>query len=116
MIETAPENVLTGVNDIETVPNSNEVANKTIADANIVSMENDNVIELDTEVLEVIGKRLTSEKTLANPIHKDLAVRWKEIYQDGLPKDLKTELFNKYSQPENCVFLEAPKLNLEVKA
>lgn len=75
-----------------------------------------NPIKLDDDMLHAIGKRLTSEKKLADPVHSDLEVRWKEIYKDGIPKEVKKELFNKYAQPKNCVFLEAPKLNPEVKA
>lgn len=71
--------------------------------------------QLDEDMLQAIGKRLTVEKTFAPPIHKDIQIRWHEIYKAGLPKEEKVELFKKYSQAENCAFLEAPKLNMEIK-
>ncbi|XP_043270419.1 uncharacterized protein [Venturia canescens] len=77
------------------------------------SVEED--ITLDEETLLVIGKRLRSDKKLAEPVHKDIQIRWEEIYKDGLPKDIKAELLSKHPQPVNIAFLEAPKLNIELK-
>lgn len=39
-----------------------------------------------------------------------------DILKAGLPKEEKTVLFKKYSAPENCPFINPPKLNLEIKA
>lgn len=99
-----------------TVDKNHKVPEKNPNTSETPNPEKEKLEELDFDVLEAIGKRLTSDKTHAAPVHKDIEVRWKEIYKDGLPKEAKEEIFKKYSLPENCVFLEAPKLNLEVKA
>ena len=72
--------------------------------------------ELDVNILQALGKRLTADKVPAAPVDRDIEVRWKEIYEKGLPKKEKNEIFKKYSQAQNCAFIEAPKLNPEVKA
>ena len=72
--------------------------------------------ELDIEVLQVIGKRLTKDKIRLPEFHNDIEVRWAEIYKEGLPKEERLDIIKKYALPENCIFMEAPKLNPEVKA
>ena len=67
-------------------------------------------------MLEVMGKRLDPERSLASAIHNDLVVRWSEIIKKGLPDEERTSLYKKYPVPENCMDIEPPKLNPEVKA
>lgn len=78
--------------------------------------KDDDSPELDEDTLQAIGKRLTSDKVLADPIHKDIEIRWKEIHKDGLPKEERTELFKKYYALKNCSFIQAPLLNKEIVA
>lgn len=68
---------------------------------------------LDPEILEVIGKRLTSEKVFGEAIHQDVAVRWLDVLKQGLPKDEKVELIKRYPTPQNCTLFDPPKLNQE---
>lgn len=72
--------------------------------------------ELDGSILELIGNRLIQEKILATDIHKDLAIRWKDVLIKGLPLEDKTKLIEKYPPPANCIEIMPPKLNAEVKA
>ncbi|XP_071639730.1 uncharacterized protein [Temnothorax longispinosus] len=71
---------------------------------------------LDKDVLDVIGKRFAEERTLAEPLHSDVVVRWEEILKLGLPTEEQAELLKKYPPPSNCTRIDPPKLNPEVKA
>ncbi|XP_071568169.1 uncharacterized protein [Temnothorax nylanderi] len=72
--------------------------------------------ELEADVLEVFGERIRPERVLAPAVHSHLAAIWCEIIEKGLPaEDRKTSL-KKFPPPENCVLMDPPKLNLEVKA
>ena len=73
-------------------------------------------IELQQEVLEVIGARLESDKKHAAAIHKDIALRWAEILRNGLPAEEVKKLLTKHPPPENCTFISVPKLNAEIIA
>lgn len=70
---------------------------------------------LGEDILRAIGKRLTTEKVMGPAIHNDIASRWKDIVEKGLPQDEKDELFKKHPQPANCGFVAAPKLNMEIR-
>ncbi|RLU19819.1 hypothetical protein DMN91_008378 [Ooceraea biroi] len=71
---------------------------------------------LDPSVLEIIGARLDPERTFTAAIHEDLAIRIEEIIRKGLPTEERKSLMNKFPLPSNCIVLDPPKLNLEVKA
>lgn len=58
-------------------------------------------IDLQQEVLEVIGSRLESDNKLADAIHKDVALRWAEILRNGLPAEEVKKLLEKYPSPQN---------------
>ncbi|CAB0044291.1 unnamed protein product [Trichogramma brassicae] len=75
----------------------------------------EDVLPLDDDVLQVIGKRLTADKSSAAAIPNEICVRLQEINETGLPEDERKQLMEKYPQASNCRFLEAPKLNLEIK-
>uniref|UniRef100_A0ABD2WCV0 Uncharacterized protein n=1 Tax=Trichogramma kaykai TaxID=54128 RepID=A0ABD2WCV0_9HYME len=51
---------------------------------------------------------------LAPPMHKTFEDRWNESLRLGLPEEVKEELMIKYPTPENCTFLDPPKLNKEI--
>lgn len=73
-------------------------------------------IELQQEVVDVIGARLDSDKKTAAAVHKDVALRWSEIMKKGLPPEEVKFLLEKYPIPENCNFISVPKLNAEISA
>ena len=68
------------------------------------------------EELKVIGERINPERNLAPDAHEDLVIRIKEIVKKGLPVEEKKILISKFPPPKNCLFLDPPKLNVEVKA
>ncbi|XP_076283313.1 uncharacterized protein LOC143210388 [Lasioglossum baleicum] len=71
---------------------------------------------LAPELLEAIGKRLDPSRTMASPILEDIAIRWADILRQGLPEEEKKELRRKYPIPENCITMEPPKLNPQIRA
>ena len=74
----------------------------------------DHEIDLQQEVLEVIGSRLESDNKLADAIHKDVALRWAEILRNGLPAEEVKKLLEKYPSLQNCTIIAVPKLNAEI--
>jgi hypothetical protein len=71
--------------------------------------------ELDEEILNLLGED-PDKKSYSEAIHKDIATRWQHITGNGMEKETKTELYKLHPLPENCLFLEAPELNAEIKA
>lgn len=71
-------------------------------------------IDLQQEVLEMIGFRLESDINLADAIHKDVALCWAEILRNGLPAEEVKKLLEKYPSPKNCTIIAIPKLNAEI--
>lgn len=76
----------------------------------------DHKVELQQELVEVIGAHLESDKKVAAAIHKDIALRWAEIIKKGLPQEEVKLLVEKYPTSENCGFISVPKLNAEITA
>lgn len=66
--------------------------------------------------MKAIGKRLDPDNATGLPIEQEIALRWTEILEKGLPKEEKLELLNKYPTLENCKAINPPKLNPEIKA
>ncbi|XP_024877335.1 uncharacterized protein LOC112458126 [Temnothorax curvispinosus] len=78
--------------------------------------ENELIIEdLDEEILDVIGKRVAEDRVLAPAIPKSIAVRLEDILKKGLPKEEREKLIKEHAPPKNCVLIDPPKLNEEVK-
>ncbi len=67
-------------------------------------------------MLQAIGKRLELDRKLGPPIHADIVARWDDIIKEGLSKEDRKNLFEKYPIPKNCTQYEPPGLNKEVKA
>lgn len=44
-------------------------------------------VELQQDVLEVMGARLEPDKKYSAAVHKDVALRWAEIFRNGLPAE-----------------------------
>lgn len=72
--------------------------------------------ELDAEILSLLGDAPKIDIKFGKAVHKDLALRWQEILDKGLPKEAKDKILVEYLVPENCHLLVAPTLNPEVKA
>ena len=72
--------------------------------------------KLSAEELEVIGERINPDRALAPEANLDLVVRIQEIIKKGLPAEEKKALVKKFQPPKNCLFLDPPKLNAEVRA
>lgn len=71
---------------------------------------------LDVETLQAMGERLMPDRVLAAPIHGDWAIRVEEVIKKGLPAEEKKTLLLKFPPPENCLLMDPPILNFEVKA
>jgi len=63
---------------------------------------------------ELLGRRLTSEKVFAPAVPNDLAVRWNEIAQLGLPPPDLLDLITKYPVIDNCRRFVLPQLDPEL--
>ncbi|CAG5109263.1 Protein of unknown function [Cotesia congregata] len=59
--------------------------------------------QLDESILKEIGKRLDPDNATGPPIEQEIALRWTEILEKGLPKEEKLELLKKFSTPENSI-------------
>jgi len=64
----------------------------------------------------MFGDRILPERVLAPAVHKDLAIRWEDIIKKGLPSEERKKLLKKFPPPENCIIIDPPKINLEVKS
>lgn len=81
-----------------------------------VAQEDDATVNLDPDILNLLGEDPTNKKTHGIILHKDIAPRWAHILTNGLAKDTQADLVKQYSPPENCASMSAPKLNPEIKA
>lgn len=72
--------------------------------------------ELEAEVLRMFGERFRPDRVLAPAVHNHIASLWFEIIENGLPAEERKDFLKKIPPPSNCVFIDPPKLNLEVKA
>ena len=72
--------------------------------------------DLDPEILQAIGERIHPDRKLAPAIHSKFVTGIEEIIKKGLTTDKKKELIKKFLSPENCLMMDPPKLNPELKA
>lgn len=72
--------------------------------------------DLDSNILEILGDDPSAPKKYGKDIQKDLAIRFNHIATNGLSKELRKEIREKYSIPANCTLIDAPQINPEVKA
>ncbi|XP_061722963.1 uncharacterized protein LOC133529282 [Cydia pomonella] len=72
-------------------------------------------LQLDDDILQLLGDAPREETPMGPPIHKDIASRWQNILAKGLTKELKESLTKEYLIPNNCDLLLAPTLNPEVR-
>ncbi|XP_060810803.1 uncharacterized protein LOC132904432 [Amyelois transitella] len=75
----------------------------------------ENLIELDSSILEILGEDPTAATTYGKDIQKDLAVRLEHIATQGLSRETRKELLEKFLIPSNCTLIDAPAINPEIK-
>lgn len=70
---------------------------------------------LEDDVLKIFGERLLPERVLAPEVNPHLAKIWEDIIKGGLPTEERKKLLTNFPPPKNCILMDPPKLNLEVK-
>ncbi|KAJ8929641.1 hypothetical protein NQ314_017652 [Rhamnusium bicolor] len=70
---------------------------------------------LDVETLKCLGEDPDAQNDKVFELHKDLTTRWENTIKNGLNKESKLELLNRYPFPSNCKVLKVPILNQEAK-
>lgn len=71
--------------------------------------------QLDKDFLKRLGQEDDRNEVKKVKIHSQIAEIWRKILNEGLRKEVKTELLESYSRKSNLQ-LEAPLLNPEVEA
>ncbi|KAL0859357.1 hypothetical protein ABMA27_011149 [Loxostege sticticalis] len=66
------------------------------------------------EILEILGEDPSQAKLYGKDIQQDLAIRMQHIATNGLSKEARKELLDRYLPPANCALIDAPTLNPEV--
>ena len=77
------------------------------------SLATDEDGSLSTDVIELLGCRLTDNRKLAPALHSDVTQRWEKMYNWDSAKERKN-LIDEYPIPKNCLFLDPPTLNDEM--
>ncbi|KAL7295513.1 hypothetical protein TKK_0011158 [Trichogramma kaykai] len=70
---------------------------------------------VNPDFINAIGKRMNEERVFAPDIHPELAARWKEVVEQGLPDKEREEIAKKCNLPKNCEFSDPPEINQEIK-
>lgn len=124
-INLAPQIVSTQVEPCEVTPTIEKilpVEHVTTASTKQASEQSNTLttqeqsLELDPDLLNILGEDPTASKEYGKEVQKDLAVRLNHIATSGLPKETRKELKEKYLIPANCKFIKAPTLNPEIRA
>lgn len=76
----------------------------------------DHEVDLDEDILSILGPSQKPEIGTGPAIHKEVAARWKEILLKGLSEAEVKKLVEQYPPPKNCTAISAPMLNPAVKA
>ncbi|XP_044587765.1 uncharacterized protein LOC123267280 [Cotesia glomerata] len=71
--------------------------------------------KLEDEIMEILGEDHQAEDPQVGTLHPEIATRWSNYINEGLKKELKSELLSKYPRASNCQ-LEAQVLNPEISA
>ncbi|XP_067203960.1 uncharacterized protein [Linepithema humile] len=71
--------------------------------------------ELNPDILQVIGLRVHPDRKFAPAVHTQVATGVGEIINKGLPAEKRNNLLEKFLS-QNCLMLDPPKLNPELKA
>ncbi|XP_059615632.1 uncharacterized protein LOC132261098 [Phlebotomus argentipes] len=75
----------------------------------------DHVTEAEQEILNILGENLYGNRQLAPDVIPNLAMRFEEIVEKGLPEESVKELLLQLTPPKNCLRFEPPVLNQLVK-
>lgn len=92
------------------------VCDLTESDPLLTTPGEEDTLELDNDILEILGEDPTVITIYGKPIQKELAVRLQHIATSGLSKEDRKEIMEKYNVPENAKLFDAPILNPEMKA
>ncbi|KAJ8680275.1 hypothetical protein QAD02_016062 [Eretmocerus hayati] len=98
----------------EVSENSQGIASVTTAGKEDAELEKE--VALSSSVLEVIGKRSNEERVLAPPLHSEFAIRSQDVIEIGLSEEERADYLKKYTPPKNCLFIDPPKINPEMKS
>ncbi|KAJ8914836.1 hypothetical protein NQ315_014849 [Exocentrus adspersus] len=104
--------------DVSTSSSSdNEMASDSAAENQPRATESEPEPEetVQPEYLNLLGDDPTNSGPAGIPINEDLVPRWSSYLTKGLPADIKDELKKKWSIPDNCSALNAPKINPEIQ-
>lgn len=71
--------------------------------------------DLDPEILQALGERIYPDRKFAPAVHTEFAAGVEEVIKKGLPHDKRKLLFEKFLSPENCLIMDPPELNPEMK-
>lgn len=71
---------------------------------------------ISTELLEILGVDPSITQEYGPDINKEVASRFAHIATSGLDKEIRKDLIKKFLVPNNCTSIDAPQLNLEIKA
>lgn len=107
--ENAPSEPLSQMTGDKEAVEGEKILNKPEA---ILREEN----ELSAEIVKMFGDCIMPDRVLAPAVHKDLAIRWEDNIEKGLPSEERKTLLKKFPPPENCTAIDPPKMNLEVKS
>ncbi|XP_023934572.1 uncharacterized protein LOC112043404 [Bicyclus anynana] len=72
--------------------------------------------DLDPEIIAALGDSTSDAPDYGENIHDNLAKLWLPLLKKGIHKDIKDKLLKDYLAPDNCILLQAPKLNAEISA
>ncbi|CAK1583168.1 unnamed protein product [Parnassius mnemosyne] len=75
--------------------------------------DNDDIPE---ELLLALGPEGEESKEVGEPINMQLATRWTKIMMEGLGKEPRDKILNKFLTPSNFKAVIAPQMNPEIKA
>lgn len=67
------------------------------------------------EVFSILGSRPKTEGNNGKSFHEEIVIRWNAYLKNGLSKDQREELMNKYMLPANCKALVPPQINNEIQ-
>lgn len=82
----------------------------------LLNIQSEQTDRLDDEILRILGDDPSTHKSYGEDIHKDLTVRFEHVATNGLTKEARQELQDKYLPPSNCTLIDGPDLNPEIKA
>ncbi|CAG5109252.1 Protein of unknown function [Cotesia congregata] len=108
--EPTPLESVTGLSTESNINKTQEVADQVQKEKEVVT------IDLDKDILEILGDDPTNEIKYGPEIHKEIATRFEHIATLGLSKENRKEIMEKYLTPANCTRSGAPLLNPEIKA